>query len=147
MGRCGCCGGEDSSGAVRNTIVLGVSLAVSFLLLVVAAAVYRDYLPFLNIAFVVAVPMAVVVGDAMGGGSSSFGSGYTETAAAWANMGHCMFGTILASMFALPLVLLHTAAVGDFFGWVFRLCSRTETGTRAGREGTGRGTGHSPSLW
>ena len=95
---------------------MGVALAISFTLLVVAAAVYHDYLPFLNIAFVVVVPMAVVIGDAMGGGSSGgFGSSYNETAAAWTNMGHCLFGTILISMFGLPLVLLHTGAV--------RMCS------------------------
>ncbi len=111
MSGCCKCGGEGNKGAM-NTIVLGVSLGVSFLLLILAAAIYHDYLPFLNIAFVVLVPIAVIIGDVLGPSSLS---SYTETSMAWANFGTCTFGTIIISMFGLPLVLLHTGAVSYCF--------------------------------
>lgn len=87
---------------------MGSALGLSFLFLVLAAAIYHDYLPFLNVAFVVMVPVAVIIADMMSGGSMS---SMSETGAAWQNFGSCLFGTILISMFGLPLVLLHTASV------------------------------------
>jgi hypothetical protein len=115
----GCCRrSEDGGGAVQNTIFLGGALGLSFLFLVLAAAIYRDYYPFLNIIFVVFVPIAVIVGDSLAGGSG--GGIYSESSSAWANMGHCFLGTVLISMFGLPLVLLHIGSVtGPGFGlWI-----------------------------
>lgn len=104
----GCCKSDNGGTAVRSTLILGAALGLSFLFLILAAAIYHDYLPFLNIAFIVLVPVAVIIGDVMGG-SSSYGT--SETSVAWANFGHCSFGTIMISMFGLPLVLLHIDAV------------------------------------
>ena len=105
-----CCRDDGNGTAVRSTLILGGALGISFLFLILAAAIYHDYLPFLNIAFIVLVPVAVIIGDVMGGGSTTYSS---ETSAAWANFGHCSFGTIMISMFGLPLVLLHTEAVSN----------------------------------
>jgi hypothetical protein len=105
-GGCGCCGDDRSSGAVGGTVALGVSLGVSFILLVVAGAVYKDYLPFVNVAFVVMLPIAVIIGD-MHKAPKFLRERPTERSAIWANFGACFMGTVIVSMFALPLVLLH----------------------------------------
>ncbi len=111
-----CCRGSENS-AVRNTFILGGALSLSFLLIILAAAIYHDYLPFINIAFVVLVPIAVIIADMTSSGASA---SYSETAAAWANFGNCMFGVIMVSMFGLPLVLLHTGEVSNqgFALWI-----------------------------
>jgi hypothetical protein len=113
MARGGCCRGcrSEDGGAVRNTLFLGLTLGLSFLFLVLAAAIYKDYYPFLNIAFVVLVPVAVIIGDSLAGGGGGGYGVYSESGSAWANMGHCFFGTVLISMFGLPLVLLHIGTV------------------------------------
>ena len=124
----GCCRrSEDGGGAVQNTLFLGAALGLSFLFLVLAAAIYKDYYPFLNICFVVLVPIAVIVGDSLAGGSG--GGIYSESSSAWANMGHCFFGTVLISMFGLPLVLLYDPALNAYVQpLVDRYLGRLESG-------------------
>jgi hypothetical protein len=103
----GCCGcGDRSGGAVPGTVALGVSLGLSFILLVVSGAVYKDFLPFINVAFVVLLPVAVIIGD-MYKTPKFLRDQPNERAAVWANFGACTMGLIVVSMFALPLVLLH----------------------------------------
>jgi len=117
-GACGCCG-SDRSGGAAGTIALGVSLGASFILLVVAGAVYKDYLPFINVAFVVMLPLAVIIGD-MYKAPKFLRERPTERSAIWANFGACTMGLIVVSMFALPLVLLHVQqlSVPGFALWM-----------------------------
>jgi hypothetical protein len=56
-----CCSCNCGNSAINGTIAMGISLGISFLLIVVAGAVYRDFLPFVNLAFVVLLPIAVLI--------------------------------------------------------------------------------------
>ena len=89
-----------------GTVALGISLGVSFILLVVAGAVFHDFLPFVNVAFVVLLPVAVIIGD-MYKTPKFLRERPDERAAIWGNFGAMFMGMIVVSMFALPLVLLH----------------------------------------
>jgi hypothetical protein len=114
-GPCACGGG----GEALVTILLGVSLGLSFIFLVVAGAVFHDFLPFINLVFVVILPIAVVIGDMFQAPKFlQYGAGERE--AVGANFGACFFGAVLVSMFALPLVLLHTRQVTNegFALWI-----------------------------
>ena len=86
-----------------GTVALGLSLGLSFILLVVSGAVFK---PFINVAFVVLLPIAVIIGD-MYKTPKFLREQPNERAAIWANFGACTMGLIVISMFALPLVLLH----------------------------------------
>ena len=102
----GCCGRGDGSGTA-GTVALGLSLGVSFLLLVVSGAVFKDFLPCVNVAFVVLLPVAVIISE-MFARPKFLERGAREAEQASANFGACFLGVVLVSMVALPLVLLHT---------------------------------------
>lgn len=91
---------------------------MAFVFLLVAGIRYHNWLPMINLCFVVAVPIAVILSDAVG--PSTFAGEYSERRAAFANFGSCLFGLILLSLFGLPLVLLHTAALdhASFGLWI-----------------------------
>lgn len=96
-----CCGPDysESGHAVRNTIILGVALSVSFILLLVAGIVDKNWLPMINLGAIVLVPMAVLISDVMGGGAGMNAGVYDESRQAWINFGGAFFGIILASLF------------------------------------------------
>jgi hypothetical protein len=102
-----CTGSEG--GPVRALLALSACLAVSFILLIVAGAVGHNWLPMINLGAVVLVPISVILSDTFGG--SAFAASYDEGRAAWANFGSCFFGTLLVSLFGLPLVLYHVGSV------------------------------------
>ena len=110
--------GDDNNRATRAVLILGCALGISFILLIVAGAVYNNWYPMLNVAAVVLIPIAIILADATGGSSTYMG--YDESKAALQNMSSCMFGTIMASMFGLPLVLLHAQVVNppEFGLWI-----------------------------
>ena len=57
-----------SEHGVRNIAILGVSLAVSLALLIVAGVTGgRNWLPMLNLGAVVLVPIAVILSEVMAG--------------------------------------------------------------------------------
>ena len=103
----GCCGADRSAGAVRGTVALGLS----FILLVVAGAVYKDFLPFINVAFVVLLPVAVIIGDMYKAPKFLRAGMVDERVMLWGNFAAVFLGLVLVSMFALPLVLLHIQAL------------------------------------
>ena len=99
----------------RQLVVLGVSTGLSLIFLLIAGLKYQSWLPMINIAFVIVTPMLVIIGEALG--SSPSYAGYDEGKAAWANMGGCVFGVVLSSLFGLPLLLLHLNSIqGPAFG-------------------------------
>lgn len=110
--------GDDNAKSTRAVLFLGFCLGLSFILLIVAGAVFKNWYPMLNVAAVVLIPIAIILADATG--SSSVYMGYDETKAAFQNLSSCVFGTILASMFGLPLVLLHAGIVlpPEFGLWI-----------------------------
>ena len=125
---CSCnCGGSNS--AINGTIAMGISLGISFLLIVVAGAVYRDFLPFVNLAFVVLLPIAVLIGD-LQKPTKYLESTRDVKSANCANFGACILGVILISMIALPLVLLHINAL-TIQGFALWIASTIITGTSA----------------
>lgn len=122
-----CC--SCSASPVNGTIAMGISLGISFLLIVVAGAVYRDFLPFVNLAFVVMLPIAVLIGD-MQKPTKYLESTRDIKSANCANFGACILGVILISMFALPLVLLHIKAL-SIEGFALWIASTVITGASA----------------
>jgi len=110
--------GGGGNALTKQLLILGVSMGVSLIFLLAAGIRYQDWLPMLNLIYVVLTPMAVVLSEALGMRSSY--DGYNELKAAWANFGGCFFGVILISLFGLPLVLLHNGSVGkEAFGlWI-----------------------------
>ena len=73
-----CCGppkydGGNGSSAVCNTVILGVSLSLSFIMLLVAGIVGKNWLPMINLGAIVLVPMAVILADVMGGAGVNSG--------------------------------------------------------------------------
>lgn len=101
-------------------IVLGSVLGLAICLLLASGFAFKNWLPMINIAFVIAVPIAVILADAVG--SVTDGGTYSEGKSAWANFSACLFGTIIISLFGLPLVLLHQTPpaldVGPFALWI-----------------------------
>jgi hypothetical protein len=105
----------------------------------IAGLVYKNWYPMINLLFVVFTPVAVIMSETLG--RSVMSLGYDEVKAAWANFGRyvwddltliircswvnvricsCFFGLILASIFGLPLVLLHnsTLTIEPFGLWI-----------------------------
>ena len=71
-----CCGPPSYDGGstvVRNTVILGFSLALSFAMLLVAGVVGKNWLPMINLGAIVLVPMAVILSDVMGGAGVNSG--------------------------------------------------------------------------
>jgi O-antigen/teichoic acid export membrane protein len=101
---------------IRHLIILILSLCVSFSLLIVAGVVGNSWLPMLNLAAVVLVPIAVILSEVIAGGSST---DYDEVKQAWSNLGTCFFAVILISMVGLPLVLLHTNQLPMLAFWLW----------------------------
>lgn len=54
--------------------------------IVSAGLKYQDWLPMINMAYIVLTPIAVIFSEALGGGSA-FDMGYSERKAAFANFG------------------------------------------------------------
>lgn len=108
---CACCRGEETSQSAltRQLLVLGISSAISLTFLLAAGIKYAQWLPMLNLIYVVLTPMAVIVAE--GFGSSSSMDGYNEVKAAWTNFAGCFFGIILTSLFGLPLLLFGNSIV------------------------------------
>ena len=111
-----CCpsGDESANTAItRQLLVMGITTGMSLCFLLAAGIRYSSeggWLAMLNLLFVLALPFAAVITDTFG--ASQSWAGYDEKSAAWLGFGNCFLGLILVSLFALPLVLLHTGAIG-----------------------------------
>ncbi len=104
-------------GAAKKVIFLGINLGLSFICLLLAGIIYRDWLAMLNLVAITVVPIAAILSDV--NRSSGYG-GYDEMKAAMHNMSSALFGVILISLFGLPLVLFHKSAIsgGGFGLWI-----------------------------
>lgn len=128
------------AGVTRDLIVLGVSLSISFILLLAAGIAFHNWLPMLNLAAVILIPVAVIMSESIGGASQY--ASYDEIRQAWNNFGSCIFGILLVSFIGLPLILLHSTAIqkeefglwiastvvtmfGAIFYWSARMKART----------------------
>jgi len=107
---CRWCADEETSVA-RQLLLLGVATGLSLVFLIIAGTEYGNWLPMINLAFVIISPMLVVISEALGTAPSW--SGYDESKAAWANIGGCIFGAVLSSLFGLPILLLHNGAISQ----------------------------------
>ena len=94
-------------------------MCLSLTLLILAGTLAGSWTPMLNLIGIMFIPVLIISGDSCGG-DQVFGSArqYDEKGQAWINFSSCFAGTVLASMVALPLVLLHMGNIGvDALGY------------------------------
>jgi len=65
--------GGGESNAARRTIVFGLSIGISFILLLVAGIVSKNWLGMIMIVPLIMVPISMIVVEALGGGSAGSG--------------------------------------------------------------------------
>jgi len=90
--------------------VLGLTIGLSFTMLVIGAAAYKAWVLFVDMIFILFVPLVIVLFNAVNPRHDNW-SDMTLQQKSVANFGTCVTGVLLTCLLGLPLVLLHTHTV------------------------------------